>query len=125
MKKAINVLVLLAKIFSFVFCAIYMIVTIANFVQAGSAPNAQAQSALISNGVNGIFGLSFAIAATIVTYLNGPRMVDDTATRKQAIVSIVFGVLGCPLLAAAGIVYLVYLAKKPQGEAIEAPKENE
>ena len=125
MKKAIDVLVLLAKIFSFVFCALYLILAITNFVQAGSAPNSQAQSALISNGVSGIFTLSFAIAATIVTYLNGPRMVDDTATKKQAIVSIVFGVLGCAFLAAAGIVYLVYLAKKPQGEAIEAPKENE
>ena len=125
MKKAINVLVLLAKIFSFVFCALYLILAITNFVQAGSAPTAQAQADFVSAGVGNIFALSFAIAATIVTYLHGPRMVDETATQKQAIVSIVFGVLGCAFLAAAGIVYIVYLAKKPKGEAIEAPKENE
>ena len=124
MKKAIHILVLLSKIFSILFCVLYVVLTIVNFARAGGAADANAKAQFVSNGVGNIFSLSFAIAATIVTFAYGPKMELETATKKQAIVGIVFGVLGCPFLAAASIVHLVLLNQQPKDpEAIEAPKE--
>ena len=42
---------------------------------------------------------------------------------ERAIVSIVFGVLGCGTLAAAGIVYLVYLSHADKSQTSKAPEE--
>ena len=122
MKKAINVLVLISKILSIVLAGLYLILMIVNFAQAPSATDA-ARGSLISNGIRNIFEMSFAIGAIIVTYLNGPKMNDETATKAEAITAIVFGVLGCPTLAAAGIVYLVLVYQKEKGAIAEAPAE--
>ena len=131
MKKAISILILLSKIFSILFCVLYVILAIVNFVNAGKAPDAQTQSSLISGGVSDIFYLSFAVAAVIVTYTKGQLFLDDKANKVDAILAIVFGVLGCPTLTAAGIVYLVWMNCRkapveepaPEPAAIEAPEE--
>ena len=120
MKKAINVLVLISKILSIVLAVVYVILMIVNFAQAASATGA-ARDAAISSGVGNIFTLSFAVAAIIVTYLNGPKMNEETASKAEAITAIVFGVLGCATLAAAGIVYLVLIYQKEKGAIPEAP----
>ncbi|MBE6127426.1 MAG: hypothetical protein E7182_05580 [Erysipelotrichaceae bacterium] len=122
MKKAINVLVLISKILSIVLAVLYVILMIVNFAQAPGATGAT-RDAFISSGVSNIFQLSFAIAAIIVTYLNGPKMNEETASKAEAIVAIVFGALGCPTLAAAGIVYLVLVHQKEKGAIAEAPTE--
>ena len=122
MKKAINVLVLVSKILSIVLAVVYLILMIVNFAQAASATG-PAHNAFVSKGIGNIFQLSFAIAAIIVTYINGPKMNEGTASKGEAIVSIVFGVLGCGTLAAAGIVYLVYLSHADKSQTSKAPEE--
>ena len=122
MKKAIQVLILLSKIFSILIAIAYVTIAIISFVQAGTGP-AEEVGGRVGEGIRDLFLASFAIGAIIVTYSKGPLFLDDTAEKADAILAIVFGALGCPFLAAAGIVYLVYLSVRSQPVEAEAIEE--
>ena len=122
MKKAIQVLILLSKIFSILFAVLYVTLATIAFVRAGTCP-AEEVGNFVGEGIRDVFLFSFALGAVIVTYTKGPLMLDDTAEKGEAILSIVFGALGCPFLAAAGIVYLVWLNVRSQPVETQAIEE--
>ena len=108
MKKAIRIMVLLSRIFSILLTITYATLALVSFIRTGFVPAEQVAN-LVGDGIKNLFLCSFAIGAIVITYTKGEDFLNDTATKTDAILAIVFGAIGCPFLTACGIIYLVWM----------------